>query len=91
MNRAVYGALGNNWKRRPAMARLHVYKNDKIPPIIAENITDQIRNIREVPRRLDSYTPEEIEAFPKVFDYPKDFVLPVVLPFDQVKRKGKSE
>jgi len=86
VNRAVYGELGVNLKRRPAMARLHIYKDAKIPPLIKENITDQIRSIKDVPRRLDSYTSEEQEAFPKVFDYPQDFVLPVIKPMTYEER-----
>jgi len=80
VNRAVYGELGKTLKRRPAMARLLVFKDANIPKMIAENITDQIRPHKVVPRRLDSYKPEEIANFPKLYDYPKDFVLPVLKP-----------
>jgi large subunit ribosomal protein L13 len=73
------------------MARLHIYKDEKIPELIRQNITDQIRPERVVPRRLDSYTKEEQDAFPKVFDYPKDYVLPTIPPFPEKKREGKPE
>lgn len=80
MNRAVYGSLGTKPWRRQAMQRLHIFPDENIPKMLAENITDQIRPLRPVPRRLDSYTEEEQKAFPKLFDYPNDFVLPEAKP-----------
>lgn len=57
------------------MHRLHVFKDSQIPPEILENITDQIPQLRKVPKRLQDYSKEEIEQFPKLFDYPKEYVL----------------
>ncbi|CAD7088033.1 unnamed protein product [Hermetia illucens] len=42
---------------------------------IMENVTNQIRQIRVVPTRLDHIDKETLENFPAVMDYPKDYVL----------------
>ena len=39
------------------------------------NVTGQIRRIVEVPKRLADYSEEERENFPRVFQFPKEFVL----------------
>jgi len=81
VNRAVYGSLRSTLARPPTMERLHIFNYENIPQMLAENLTDQIRPLRPEPRRLDSYSPEEQNAFPKLFDYPTNFVLPdVTLP-----------
>jgi len=97
ISRAVYGVLGPNLTRKPTMERLHVFKDDNVPKMIAENITDQIRPLRPIPKRLDHYSQEEQESFPKVFDYPKDYVLPehsppppLELPLEQVTETRKG-
>ena len=35
----------------------------------------QLRQLREVPKRLDHFTQKEVDEFPKIFDWPKDYVL----------------
>jgi len=80
MDRAVYRALGINLERRNRMARLHIYPEGDIPAQIAENITDQIRPLRPIPKKLKEFTPEEIETFPKLYDYPKNYELQKTLP-----------
>lgn len=57
------------------MQRLHIYKDDKVPEEIMQNVSDQLPQIRKVPRRLKDHSKEEVETFPKLFDYPKDYVL----------------
>lgn len=57
------------------MARLHIFPDDKIPPEIAANITNQIRPLRPVPSKLEDIPAEVQEEVPKVFELPKDFVL----------------
>jgi hypothetical protein len=57
------------------MQRLHIYPDENVPEKIKQNITNQIRPVRPVPKRLDRYAPEEVEQFPKVMDWPKDYII----------------
>lgn len=56
------------------MERLHIYPGENIPEEIKQNITNQIRQLRPVPERLDKYTEQEVQEFPQIMDYPKDYV-----------------
>lgn len=57
------------------MQRLHLFKDAEVPKDILENVTNQIRQPRRVPQRLDHIDPEVVRNFPKVMDYPKDYIL----------------
>lgn len=74
MKKAIYRALGGNIQRRHTMQRLHLFKNDKVPKEILENVTNQIRQLRPVPERLDKIDPEVVKNFPKIMEYPLDYV-----------------
>ena len=67
--------MKGNLQRRHTMQRLHIYPDDSIPDEIKQNITNQIRQLRSVPERLDKYTEKEVQEFPKIMEYPKDYVL----------------
>lgn len=67
--------MKGNLQRRYTMERLHLFVDDKVPEDIMRNITNQIRPLKIVPRTLDTYTEEEIKNFPKVFDYPEDYIV----------------
>lgn len=73
--KAVYKSLTNNLERRPRMARLHIFKDENAPPQIMENISSQILPLQKIPKRLDQYSRDEVESFPQLWDYPKDYVL----------------
>lgn len=75
IKKAVYRALGGNLQRRHTMQRLHLFKDDKVPKEILENVTNHIRQLRPVPQRLDKMDPKVVEDFPKIFDYPEDYML----------------
>lgn len=75
MKKAIYAALRKNLQRRYNMKHLHLFPDDKVPDEILENISNQIRPLRLVPRSLDTYTKEEIESFPQVFDFPEDHIV----------------
>ena len=75
MRKAVYTSIDGTLLRRTQMERLHIFPGYEIPDDIKANITGQIRPQRSAPKRLQEYTQEEIEAFPKLFDYPKDHIL----------------
>ena len=66
------------------MARLHVFADDKVPDELLDNVTGQIPQIRPVPKRLDEFTPEEIQQFPKLWELPKDYAV-------KSKTKGPDE
>lgn len=75
MWKAIYSSMKGNIQRRYTMQRLHIYPGDNIPEEIKQNITNQIRQLRPVPERLDKYTEQDIEKFPKIMEYPDDYVL----------------
>ncbi|KAG8429295.1 hypothetical protein GDO86_020596, partial [Hymenochirus boettgeri] len=64
---AVYGMLPKNLHRRTMMQRLHLFPEDDIPEEILQNLTAEIRQPRIVPKRLNEYSQEEIDAFPRVW------------------------
>lgn len=67
--------MKGNLFRRVVMERLHIYPDSNVPEEVMENITNQIRPLRSIPKTLDSYSKEEIEKYPKIMDYPEDFIL----------------
>uniref|UniRef100_A0A336MAA2 CSON012770 protein n=1 Tax=Culicoides sonorensis TaxID=179676 RepID=A0A336MAA2_CULSO len=75
MKKAVYSAMRGNLQRRHVMERLHLFPDDKVPEKIMENISNQIRQPRAVPVRLDHIDKETIENFPQIMDYPKNYVI----------------
>lgn len=68
--------MKGNLYRRVIMERLHIYPDSVVPEDVMENITNQIRPLRSVPKSLDSYSREEIKKYPKIMDYPDDYILP---------------
>ncbi|OON23149.1 hypothetical protein X801_00938 [Opisthorchis viverrini] len=54
-----------------ALARLHLYPDgvETIPEDIFGNISGVIRRVMPVPKRLDQYSQEELQEFPKLFDW----------------------
>lgn len=74
MKKAVYRGLGGNLQRRYTMERLHLYPDEKVPHEILENVTNQIRQTRPVPQRLDHIDQETVENFPKIVDFPEDYL-----------------
>lgn len=62
-------------QRRHTMQRLFIYPGEQIPEDILQNVTNQIRQLRLVPTRLDHIPEEEVKNFPKVMEYPEDYVL----------------
>lgn len=74
VKKAIYRALGINLQRHNTMQRLHLFKNDDVPADILENVTNQIRQLRPVPQRLDHIDEAVIKSFPRVMDYPTDYV-----------------
>lgn len=67
--------MKGNLQRRHTMERLFIYPGETIPGDIQQNITNQIRQTRLVPTRLDHIPEEEVKKYPKVMEYPNDYVL----------------
>lgn len=74
MKKAIYRAIGINLQRHSLMHRIHLFKDADVPKEILENVTSQIRQLRPVPKRLDKMDPEFVKNFPKLMDYPADYV-----------------
>lgn len=75
MYKAVKRAGPKTLQRPNQLRRLHIYPDDNVPDHIMNNVSDVIRQIQVVPKTLQEYTQEEIDAFPKLFDWPEDHVL----------------
>lgn len=67
--------MDGNIQRRYTMQRLLIFPDSNVPKDIMGNISNQIRQIKKVPKRLDKYSEEEVKEFPKIIDYPKDYVI----------------
>ncbi|GAB1299368.1 39S ribosomal protein L13, mitochondrial [Apodemus speciosus] len=70
---AIYGMLPKNLHRRTMMQRLHLFPDEDIPEDILKNLVEELPQPRRAPKRLDEYTQEEREAFPRVWTPPDDF------------------
>lgn len=62
-------------KRMERIARLHLYPDDQIPEHILVNCNDQIRQLRPADKRIDEFSKETIDNFPKITDYPDDYAV----------------
>lgn len=75
MKKAVYIAMDGTLQRRYNMLRLHLFADERVPDEIMQNVTNQIKPLRYVSPSLYDYSEEEIEKFPKIVDYPHDYVI----------------
>lgn len=75
MEKAVYRSMKGTLQRRYTMQRLHLFEDDNVPPEIFQNITNQLKQLRLVPERLDHMDEEKVKNFPKIMDYPYDYKL----------------
>lgn len=73
--KAIYRACPGDLLRGNKMARLHLFPDDQVPDEVARNISGQLRQLRPVPKKLSEFSDEERARFPKLFDYPEDYVL----------------
>lgn len=69
LEKAVYRSIDGNLQRRHTMQRLHIFPDKDVPPEMMENVSNQIRQLRPVPVRLDHMSPEEVENYPKIITY----------------------
>lgn len=66
--------MKGNLQRRHTMQRLHVYTDDKVPDDIMSNVTNQLKQLRPVPVRLDHIDPQVIQQFPRIVKFPADYM-----------------
>jgi len=72
---AVYSELRGPFNtRRRNCQRLHLISDEKIPSELLQNVSSQMRQAMPQPKTFDEYTKEEKESFPKLFEWPEDFV-----------------
>lgn len=67
--------MDGSLQRRYTMQRLHIFADSNVPKDMLENVSNQIMAPRVIPKRLDHYPEEEVKKYPKVMDYPKDYIL----------------
>ncbi|XP_048451480.1 39S ribosomal protein L13, mitochondrial isoform X2 [Rhincodon typus] len=70
---AIYGMLPKNLQRRTMMQRLHLFPDEVIPDEILKNLVEELPQPRQVPRKLNEFTQEEINAFPRLWTPPDDY------------------
>ncbi|CAH1967522.1 unnamed protein product [Acanthoscelides obtectus] len=75
IKKAVYNSMDGNLQRRYTMQRLHIFPDENVPKELLGNVSNEIRQLRPMPKRLDDYPEKDVKEFPKVIDYPKDYVL----------------
>ncbi|CAH1108668.1 unnamed protein product [Psylliodes chrysocephalus] len=75
LKKAVYNSMDGNLQRRYTMERLHIFPDANVPSNLLSNISNQIKQLRPKPKRLDEYTEKEIQEFPKLIDLPKNHIL----------------
>lgn len=71
LERAIYRYCGRQDPRLRAFARLTLLKGEEIPEEIREKISAQIRQQRPVPQKLKDIPADELERYPKIFDFDK--------------------
>lgn len=75
MHKAVYRSMKGNLQRRYTMQRLHLFSDANVPDELLSNVTNQLKQDRQVPKRLDHIDEETIKNFPKIMEYPQNYIL----------------
>lgn len=71
----MYSALPKTLIRRYIMERLHIFPDKTVPEDMLKNVSNQIKQLRPVPRRIDHIPQEEKDSFPQIVSYPLNYVL----------------
>lgn len=67
--------MAGNIQRRYTMEMLHIFPDSNVPQDLLKNVSNQIKQLRPKPKRLDHYDEEYVKQYPKIIDYPSDYVL----------------
>ncbi|ESO02511.1 hypothetical protein HELRODRAFT_65856 [Helobdella robusta] len=81
IRKIIYSNIKGTLLRRPMMEKLYLYKDENIPDEILKNITGQIPQIMQVPKKLKDFSEEERRSFPKLFDWLTLFSLFLIILF----------
>lgn len=75
--KACYNNMASDLMRKPKMARLHIYPDgvETVPNEIMINVSNEIEQMRHVPKKLEEHSEQEIEEFPRLWDPPKDYLI----------------
>ncbi|CAH1774339.1 unnamed protein product [Owenia fusiformis] len=74
MRLAVRGWLKGNLDRPKVMERLHCFPEEDVPEEILKNVSGQIPQVFPIPKSLEEYTMEERENFPRLIEWPEEYV-----------------
>ncbi|XP_021363164.1 39S ribosomal protein L13, mitochondrial-like [Mizuhopecten yessoensis] len=91
LQRTVKTVMPSNLSRPNLLRRLHLFPEEDVPDDILANVCDQIKQIQPVPKRLDQYTEEEIRNFPKLFDWPEEYIHKHFLSDKERHQNSKAE
>ncbi|KAG9509888.1 39S ribosomal protein L13, mitochondrial, partial [Fragariocoptes setiger] len=69
LERAIYKNCSKGWKRKDEFARCMLFRGENVPDDVKANISGYIRQIRRVPKRLEEFSQEQLDAFPKIFEH----------------------
>lgn len=72
--KACYNNLYGDLTRKGKMARLHIFPDSNVPQDLLNNVTGQISQVKPTPKKLSEHSQQEIDNFPKVWEYPHDHV-----------------
>lgn len=78
MYKAVWKELNDYTRgrdRKSIMARLHLFPDADVPKELMENVMDQIQQVQPVHKKIEEYDAETVRTFPKITDYPDDYVI----------------
>lgn len=57
------------------MARCHLFPDADVPKELMENVVDQIQQVQPVYKKLEEFEPDLVTKFPKITDFPDDYVI----------------
>ncbi|CAG0880134.1 unnamed protein product [Cyprideis torosa] len=72
------GTPGKYFGRTLFMSRLHLFPEDDVPEELLQNVSNQMRQLKEVPKPLDE---EEKKTFPNLFDWPDSYVIILIMTY----------
>jgi len=75
--KACYNNMKGGLERREFIARLHIFPDglETVPEDLLTNVSHTVEQPRRVPKRLDEYSKEEVEQFPKLWELPEEYAI----------------
>lgn len=72
--------------RRVHFERLHLFADVDIPDFIRRNIGNQLEQVQRAPRKSTEYTEEERKKFPRLVEFPEDYLVDWSDPQPEIER-----